>query len=156
MSNKKHQPPVHISVTIDFLKSLPCLDISNEDHLRAALYAVGINIDYEFETKNGVSELTNSKVRCADRPYMYRNTTVFAGTMRNDFPYAKIYKDGFLDVGSSTPEDLCINLPFDIPVELKANIRKYTKRSNKEEFPVFDEIDELDSQFDGYTGLGAA
>ncbi len=156
MSKIKHQPPVHISVTKDFLKTLPCLDISNEDHLRAALYAVGINIEYEFETKNGVSEMLNCKVRCADKPYMYRTTTVYAGTMRKDYPYEKIYKDGFLDVGSCQAEELCTELPYDIPVELKANIRKYTKKLGKEDFATFDDINELDDQFNGTIGLGAA
>lgn len=156
MSKKKHQPPVHISVTIDFLKTLPCLDVeNNENHLRAALYAVGIDIDNELGGKNGVNYLRDVNVRCVDKPYMYRQTTVINGTLRKDFRHSNIYKDGFLDAGFSEAKELCSNLPFDIPLEVKANTRKYTKKSEKEILLCeISDLDRLDDIF-GNDGLGA-
>lgn len=157
------KPPVHISVTVDFLKELPELLIhgvltkleveNNQKHLEAALRAVGFSID-EQSTKFQTSVLRGVKVRCAQLPSTYRHTDIYTGCMIPGYEYPNLYKDGLLDTGSTTPEDFCINLPFDIPVEIKANTRKYTKKNFTEEFIEIEDQGRLDDIFGINDGLG--
>lgn len=156
MSKTKRKPTQHISVTLDFLKTVPGFDVRQESGLRAALYAVGFQVaDSEGNPKH-VTMLNNKNVRCANLPYMYRKTTIFVGDMRPDYQYAKIYNGiDILDVGVYLEKDMefVIDLPYDIPVNEKVNTRKYTKRGDQpESFDItFDSEDE--ARLSGAFGL---
>ena len=148
----------HISVTIDLLRTFPDLDLTKDADLHVALYRVGF--DAKKDESTGVlalspfTMLANKNVRCADRPYMYRKTLIFAGNMRPDFKHSKIYRNiDILDVGiyDGLDAELVSDLPYDLPVNEKVNTRKYTKKGDREEmihieFSREDE-DRLDSIF---------
>lgn len=127
----------YASVTLDFLLTLPDLDFSREESLQTALYAVGFDLfDTDEEgntTKSRIDRMDGVNVRCADRPYMCRKTTVFSGRLREDFKYGAMY-DGvdILDIGKiSGSNQLVSDMDYDIPNVTKANTRKYTKRQDK-------------------------
>jgi hypothetical protein len=75
-------------------------------------------------------------VRCVDKPYLFRKTTVFSGRMRTDetFKFAKLYdKIDILDVGHvSGITELVGDLPAYDPANVKPNTRKYTKRKDRD------------------------
>lgn len=136
-------PVNYVSVTIDFI--LHCANISGynpkeEGTLKAVLYLLGFQVEEPDEKGNIVSShidrLYSVNVRCKDRPYMYRKTTVYSGRLRKDFKYGRIYdKVDILDVGS-IPENLAAmvcDLPYDLPSVEKVNTRKYTKKENRQE-----------------------
>ena len=136
MSKTKRKPTQHISVTLDFLRTVPGFDVTQESGLRAALYAVGFQVSDSEGNPKHVTMLNNKNVRCANLPYLYRKTTIFVGDMRPDYPYAKIYNGvDILDVGVYSERDMefVIDLPYDIPVTEKVNTRKYTKRGERPE-----------------------
>lgn len=140
MSKTKRKATQHISVTLDFLKTVPGFDVTKESELRAALFAVGFQVTDSDGDNKQVTMLNNKNVRCANLPYTYRKTTIFVGDMRPDYPYAKIYNGvDILDVGvySESDMDFVLDLPYDIPVNEKVNTRKYTKRG---EVPESQEI----------------
>lgn len=56
--------------------------------------------------------------------------------MRNDYPYAGIYNGiDILDVEMYSEKDMefVIDLPYDLPVTEKVNVRKYTKRVERKQ-----------------------
>jgi len=116
-----------ISVTLDFLATVPGVDIRTRNGLRAALFAVG------FKLKN-IDVMKNKNIRCKNKPTHYRKADVFAGVMREDFLYPSIYNGAdILDVDTIPDEPLLVqDLPYDIPVEGRVNVRKYTKQADKE------------------------
>lgn len=137
MSNKqKRKPTQHISVTIDFLRTIPGFDISKENDLRAALFAVGFQVTDKEGNPKQVTVLQNKNVRCANMPSTYRKTMIFVGDMRPDYQYSKIYNGvEILDVGLYSEQDMeyVLDLPYDLPVTEKVNTRKYTKRGDQPE-----------------------
>ena len=115
------------SVTIDFIRSLPNLDVdTNRNHLLAALYALGFDLTKKVDSINDVL------VRYRHSPMHVRNTTIFQGQLRKDYPYKSIYKNhDILDVNAKCPKSdnefnvvvdmlqseskqLVTDLPFDI------------------------------------------
>lgn len=128
MSDMMTPKKVFISVTLDFLAQVPGVNLKTRNGLRAALYAVG------FDLKN-IDVMKGKNVRCKNKTTHYRKADIFAGTMRKDFLYPEIYRGvDILDV-EEAPEDalLVSDLPYDIPVEDRVNVRKYTKRQDKEQ-----------------------
>lgn len=137
--SSKHKRKQHISVTIDLLRTFPDLDVTKETDLNLALYRVGFDV-----MRNDAGKVTGLKpytmmtknVRCANLPYTYRKTLIFAGDMRPDFKFAQIYNGiDILDVGVYSERDMELvdDLPYDLPVSEKVNTRKYTKRGDREE-----------------------
>ena len=144
----KRKPAQHISVTLDFLRTFPDLDVTKDSDLHVALYRVGFDAQRDQEGKvvglKPFTMLHNKNVRCNNLPYTYRKTLIFAGTMRHDYEHQRIYRNvDILDVGKYTGTDieLVTDLPYDIPVLEKANTRKYTKKSDRQD-------DRIDVAFD--------
>jgi hypothetical protein len=136
MSKEKRKPPQHISVTIDFLRTVPGFDVQKDNDLRAALYALGFQVTDKDGNPKHVTVFKNKNVRCANMPSTYRKTMIFVGEMRPDYKYAKIYNGvEILDVGvySGSDMEFVLDLPYDIPVIEKVNTRKYTKRGDRPE-----------------------
>lgn len=116
------------SVTIDFLRSLPELDVdNNKNHLMAALHIIGFDVSKKIDRVEGVL------VRYRHSPVHVRGTTIFQGQLRSDYPYKNIYNNlDILDVNAKNPENykefnvivemlqaeskqLVTDLPYDIP-----------------------------------------
>ena len=135
------------SVTIDFLtvcaKELG-YSVQDPNALKATLYALGFQLQEEDEEGNivpsRIDRMNNLNVRCADKPYMYRKTTVFSGRLRDGFKYSDIYdKVDILDISeSSSVAEFVDSLPFEQPVTEKVNTRKYTKKEDRDDVIVLD------------------
>lgn len=116
------------SVTIDFLRSLPELDVeNNKNHLMAALHVIGFDVSKKIDRVEGVL------VRYRHSPMHVRETTIFQGQLRSDYPYKSIYKNhDVLDVDArnhknsrefgiivemlqSESKKIVTDLPFDVP-----------------------------------------
>lgn len=116
------------SVTLDFLRSLPGLDVdNNKNHLMAALYAVG------FDVEKKIDRVDNVNIRYRHSPMHVRETTIFQGQLRSNYPYKSIYKNhDVLDVDARNPKNgkefnvvvemlqaeskkVVTDLPFDVP-----------------------------------------
>ena len=116
------------SVTLDFLRSLPELDVdNNKNHLMAALYAVG------FDVEKKIDRVDNVNIRYRHSPMHVRETTIFQGQLRSDYLYKSIYKNhDVLDVDARNPKNdkefkvvveilqaeskqLVTDLPYDVP-----------------------------------------
>lgn len=116
------------SVTLDFLRSLPDLDVdNNKNHLMAALYAVG------FDVEKKIDRVDNVNIRYRHSPMHVRETTIFQGQLRSNYPYKSIYKNhDVLDVDARNPKNgkefnvvvemlqaeskqLVTDFPFDVP-----------------------------------------
>lgn len=140
-SASKKRATQHISVTIDLLRTFPDLDVTKDADLHVALYRVGFDAMTDENTGQVTalkefSVLAGKNVRCADKPYMYRQTIIFAGNMRPSFQHARIYNNiDILDVGiyNGLEAKLVSELPYDLPVTEKVNTRKYTKKGDHEE-----------------------
>ncbi|MGL5013499.1 MAG: hypothetical protein ACRC6V_04290, partial [Bacteroidales bacterium] len=64
------------SVTLDFLRSLPELDVdNNKNHLMASLYAVG------FDVEKKIDRVDNVNIRYRHSPMHVRETTIFQGQL---------------------------------------------------------------------------
>jgi len=135
------------SVTIDFLRSLPELDVdNNKNHLMAALYAVGFDVSKKIDRVEGVL------VRYRHSPMHVRETTIFQGQLRIDYPYKNIYNSlDILDVDARNPKNskefgiivemlqseskqLVTDLPYEIPdyEGVKGQSEKNYNRSSEE------------------------
>ena len=116
------------SVTIDFLRSLPELDVdNNKNHLMAALHVIGFDVSKKIDRVEGVL------VRYRHSPMHVRETTIFQGQIRSDYPYKNIYNSlDILDVDArnhknsrefgnivemlqSESKQLVTDLPYEIP-----------------------------------------
>jgi hypothetical protein len=137
------------SVTLDFI--LACakiLDLNPKDDktLRIVLHRIGFQVSVLNEETGEyvpckIDRMNNVNVRCADKPYMFRKTTVFSGRLRDerDFPFVGIYdKVDVLDVDSAIGAAMVNSLSFDIPSVEKVNTRKYTKREDRSDVVVMD------------------
>ena len=135
------------SVTIDFLRSLPELDVeNNKNHLMAALYAIGFDVSKKIDRVEGVL------VRYRHSPMHVRETTIFQGQLRSDYPYKNIYNSlDILDVDArntknskefgiivemlqSESKQVVIDLPYEIPdyEGVKGQSEKNYNRSSEE------------------------
>lgn len=151
----------HISVTIDFLRTFPDLDVKKDADLHVALYRVGFDAQKDIATGalslSPFTMLANKNVRCVDRPYLYRKTLIFVGNMRKNFKYSNIYRNiDILDVGIYKGEDVekVSELPYDLPVNEKINTRKYTKREDREETISVEFSREDEDRLDDIFGQG--
>jgi hypothetical protein len=99
------------SVTIDFLRSLPELDVdNNKNHLIAALHAIGFDVSKKIDRVDGVL------VRYRHSPMHIRETTIFQGQLRSDYPYKNIYNSlDILDVDARNPKN---DKEFNVVVEM--------------------------------------
>ena len=135
------------SVTLDFLRSLPELDVdNNKNHLMAALYTVG------FDVEKKIDRVDNVNIRYRHSPMHVRETTIFQGQLRSDYPYKSIYKNhDVLDVNAKDPKtdkefnvvvemlqseskQLVTDLPYEIPdyEGVKGQSEKNYNRSSEE------------------------
>lgn len=135
------------SVTIDFLRSLPELDVeNNKNHLMAALRAIGFDVSKKIDRVEGVL------VRYRHSPMHVRETTIFQGQLRSDYPYKNIYNSfDILDVDArnhknskefgiivemlqSESKQLVTDLPYEIPdyEGVKGQSEKNYNRSSEE------------------------
>lgn len=148
------------SVTLDFI--MECAKILNlnpkdDKTLRIVLHRIGFQVSILNEETGEyvpcrIDRMNNVNIRCADKPYMCRPTTVFSGRLRDerDFPNVGIYdKVDILDVGSAIGKALVNSMDFDIPSIEKVNTRKYTKKEDHSDVVVMDlpEVDDMDSIF---------
>lgn len=134
----------YISVTIDFI--VQCaretgLDLNDKVSRDQILHMIGFELQ-ETDTEGNVipariDQMSGVNVRCVDKPYLFRKTTVFSGRMRTDekFKFAKLYdKIDILDVGHfSGITELVGDLPAFDPANVKPNTRKYTKRKDRDD-----------------------
>lgn len=135
------------SVTIDFLRSLPELDVeNNKNHLMAALHVIGFDVSKKIDLVEGVL------VRYRHSPMHVRETIIFQGQLRSDYPYKNIYNSlDILDVDArnhknsrefgiivemlqSESKQLVTDLPYDIPdyEGVKGQSEKNYNRSSEE------------------------
>ena len=135
------------SVTIDFLRSLPELDVdNNKNHLMAALHVIGFDVSKKIDRVEGVL------VRYRHSPMHVRETTIFQGQLRSDYPYKNIYNSlDILDVDARNPKNdkefnvvvemlqseskqVVTDLPFEIPdyEGVKGQSEKNYNRSSEE------------------------
>ena len=135
------------SVTIDFLRSLPELDVeNNKNHLMAALHAIGFDVSKKIDRVEGVL------VRYRHSPMHVRETTIFQGQLRSDYPYKNIYNSlDILDVDArnhknsrefgnivemlqSESKQVVTDLPYEIPdyEGVKGQSEKNYNRSSEE------------------------
>lgn len=135
------------SVTIDFLHSIPELDVdNNKNHLMAALHAIGFDVSKKIDRVEGVL------VRYRHWPMHVRETTIFQGQLRSDYPYKNIYNNlDILDVNAKDPKNdkefnvvvemlqseskqLATDLPYEIPdyEGVKGQSEKNYNRSSEE------------------------
>ena len=135
------------SVTIDFLRSLPELDVeNNKNHLMAALHVIGFDVSKKIDRVEGVL------VRYRHSPMHVRETTIFQGQLRSDYPYKNIYNSlDILDVDARNPKNdkefnvvvemlqseskqLVTDLPYEIPdyEGVKGQSEKNYNRSSEE------------------------
>lgn len=146
------------SVTIDFLtvcaKELG-FNMQDPNAMKATLYTIGFQVQEEDEEGNivpsRIDRMNNLNVRCVDKPYKYRKTTVFSGRLRDGFKYASIYdKVDILDISeSSAIAEFVDSLPFEQPVTEKVNTRKYTKKEDRDDVVVLDlpQVESLEEYF---------
>lgn len=135
------------SVTLDFLRSLPELDVeNNKNHLMAALHVIGFDVSKKIDRVEGVL------VRYRHSPMHVRETTIFQGQLRSDYPYKSSYKNhDVLDVNAKDPKtdkefnvvvemlqseskQLVTDLPYEIPdyEGVKGQSEKNYNRSSEE------------------------
>lgn len=128
------------SVTMEMV--LKCVDVlgldkNNENSLRTVLHCLGFKVS-EKDIETGqykscqVDKLENVNVRCKNKPYMFRKTTILSGKLRDadEYPFVKVYDETpILDVDILDNAEFTNTLDFDIPVIEKVNTRKYTKRA---------------------------
>lgn len=99
------------SVTIDFLRSLPELDVdNNKNHLMAVLHVIG------FDVSKKIDRVENVLVRYRHSPMHVRETIIFQGQLRSDYPYKNIYNSlDILDVDACNPKN---SKEFNVVVEM--------------------------------------
>lgn len=148
------------SVTLDFI--MECANVlklnpKEESTLRQVLHLIGFQVSILNEETGEyvpcrIDRMSNVNIRCADKPYMCRTTTVFSGRLRDerDFPFVAIYdKVDVLDVGSAVGKAMVNSMDFDIPSIEKVNTRKYTKKEDRSDVVIMDlpEVDNMDDIF---------
>lgn len=153
------------SVTLDFImECAKILDLNPKDDktLRIVLHCIGFQVSVLNEETGEyvpckIDRMNNVNIRCADKPYLCRKTTVFSGRLRDerDFPFVVIYdKVDVLDVGSAIGTTMVNSMDFDIPSVEKVNTRKYTKREDRSDVVLMDlpEFDDMDDIFNMVKG----
>ena len=121
------------SVTIDFLRSLPELDVdNNKNHLMAALHVIG------FDVEKKIDRVDNVNIRYRHSPMHVRETTVFQGQLRSDYPYKSIYKNhDVLDVNAKDPKT---DKEFNVVVEMLQSESKQLVTDLPYEIPDYEGV----------------
>ena len=121
------------SVTIDFLRSLPELDVdNNKNHLMAALYAVGFDVEKKIDRVEG------DLVRYRHSPMHVRETTIFQGQLRSDYHYKNIYNNlDILDVDARSPKN---DKEFNVVVEMLQSESKQLVTDLPYEIPDYEGV----------------
>ena len=121
------------SVTIDFLRSLPELDVeNNKNHLMAALHAIGFDVSKKIDRVEGVL------VRYRHSPMHVRETTIFQGQLRSDYPYKNIYNNlDILDVNAKDPKN---DKEFNVVVEMLQSESKQLVTALPYEIPDYEGV----------------
>lgn len=121
------------SVTIDFLRSLPELDVeNNKNHLMAALHAIGFDVSKKIDRVEGVL------VRYRHSPMHIRETTIFQGQLRSDYPYKNIYNNlDILDVDARNPKN---DKEFNVVVEMLQSESKQLVTDLPYEIPDYEGV----------------
>ena len=119
------------SVTIDFLRSLPELDVeNNKNHLMAALYAIGFDVSKKIDRVEGVL------VHISHR--YVRETIIFQGQLRSDYPYKNIYNSlDILDVDARNPKN---DKEFNVVVEMLQSESKQLVTDLPYEIPDYEGV----------------
>lgn len=121
------------SVTIDFLQTLPELDVeNNKNHLMAALYVIGFDVSKKIDRVEGVL------VRYRHSPMHVRETTIFQGQLRSDYPYKSIYKS--LDVLDVNAKDPKTDKEFNVVVEMLQSESKQLVTDLPYEIPDYEGV----------------
>lgn len=150
------------SVTLEFIAQcakILDLDLKDEKSVRIVLHRLGFQVS-TLNTETGeytpckIDRMSGVNIRCGDKPYMFRKTTIFSGRLREerDFPFVAIYdKVDILDVETVAGTAFVNALDFDIPSVEKVNTRKYTKREDRSDVVLMDlpEFSETDVIFNG-------
>lgn len=128
------------SVTLDFLRSLPELDVeNNKNHLMAALYAVG------FDVEKKIDRVENVLVRYRHSPMHVRETTIFQGQLRNDYAYKNIYNNlDILDVDARNPKN---DKEFNVVVEMLQSESKQLVTDLPYDIPDYDGVNAGEKNF---------
>lgn len=121
------------SVTIDFLRSLPELNVEdNKNHLMAALYVVG------FDVEKKIDRVENVQVRYRRSPMHVRETVIFQGQLREDYAYKNIYNNlDILDVDARNPKN---DKEFNVVVEMLQSESKQLVTDLPYEIPDYDGV----------------
>ena len=121
------------SVTIDFLRSLPELDVdNNKNHLMAALHVIG------FDVSNKIDRVEGVLVRYRHSPMHVRETIIFQGQIRIDYPYKNIYNNlDILDVDARNPNN---SKEFDTIVEMMQSESKQLVTDLPYEIPDYEGV----------------
>lgn len=121
------------SVTIDFLRSLPELDVeNNKNHLMAALHIIGFDVSKKIDRVEGVL------VRYRHSPMHVRETTIFQGQLRSDYPYKNIYNNlDILDVNAKDPKN---DKEFNVVVEMLQSESKQLVTDLPYEIPDYEGV----------------
>lgn len=128
----QREKPIYVSVTLDFLKTLPELNITDNQNVKAieaGLCALGFEITNQAD-KIGYEYLDDVVVRSKKNPYKYKKTRVYTGKLRSNFSFKSIYNGiDILDTEDNNSFNLLVSdLPYDLPATDKTNLRKYTKK----------------------------
>ncbi len=121
------------SVTIDFLRSLPELDVdNNKNHLMAALHVIGFDVSKKIDRVEGVL------VRYRHSPMHVRETTIFQGQLRSDYPYKNIYNSlDILDINAKDPKN---DKEFNVVVEMLQSESKQLVTELPYEIPDYEGV----------------
>lgn len=121
------------SVTVDFLRSLPELDVdNNKNHLMAALHVIGFDVSKKIDRVEGVL------VRYRHSPMHVRETTIFQGQLRSDYPYKNIYNSlDILDVDARNPKN---DKEFNVVVEMLQSESKQLVTDLPYEIPDYEGV----------------
>ena len=121
------------SVTIDFLRSLPELDVeNNKNHLMAALHVIG------FDVEKKIDRVEYVLVRYRHSPRHVRETTIFQGQLRSDYPYKNIYNSlDILDIDARNPKN---SKEFGIIVEMLQSESKQVVTDLPYEIPDYEGV----------------
>ncbi len=121
------------SVTIDFLHSIPELDVdNNKNHLMATLHVVGFDVSKKIDRVEGVL------VRYRHSPMHVRETIIFQGQLRSDYPYKNIYNSlDILDVDARNPKN---DKEFNVVVEMMQSESKQLVTDLPYEIPDYEGV----------------
>lgn len=146
---------LYISVTHEFLEQLnPEWDLKNNNHLLAALYAVGMNVSEKWEV------MSDMLVRYPHKPSECRVTTIYQGKIRDNYMFASMYRnkevldfnptnkkqqvsiEQLLKFHNNETKQLVTDLPYEEPVELNDDRQRYMNKRDKQKYKIVNKNNE--------------